>query len=401
MRILVIAPQPFFSPRGTPLSVYYRTLVMAEMGTQIDLLTYGEGQNVVIPGVTIHRIPRFRSLGNVQIGPSPLKMFLDLFLLYKTIILLCKNDYGIVHAHEEAVFFCLPLKPLFNFKLVYDMHSSLPQQLTNFQFTTFKPLINLFKYLEDKSLKLSDAIITICPDLYDYVNSVISDKHKHVLIENSIFEPVKLTHEETPFEAAETTVVDTEKFISDWKERSLPIVVYAGTLEAYQGIDTLIRSFSMVLQEIPEAKLLIVGGTTRQVKEYSILAQSQQIDSAIRFTGRVPQEAAQMYTRAAKVQVSPRSTGTNTPLKIYEQLASGIPLVATNIYSHTQAIDNRVAFLVAPHPEDMARGIINAISSESLRISKTNAARALYATQYARPIYESKLKTVIAAVASQ
>ena len=58
-RALVIAPQPFFSPRGTPLSVYYRTLVTAEQGVEIDLLTYGEGQDVEIPGVNIIRIPEF------------------------------------------------------------------------------------------------------------------------------------------------------------------------------------------------------------------------------------------------------------------------------------------------------------------------------------------------------
>ena len=55
MKALVIAPQPFFSPRGTPFSVYYRTMVTAELGVEIDFLTYGEGQDVDIPGVRIMR----------------------------------------------------------------------------------------------------------------------------------------------------------------------------------------------------------------------------------------------------------------------------------------------------------------------------------------------------------
>ena len=77
MKALVIAPQPFFSPRGTPFSVYYRTLVTAELGVEVDLLTYGEGQDVDIPGVRIIRIPRFSFLGNAKVGPSVLKLFLD------------------------------------------------------------------------------------------------------------------------------------------------------------------------------------------------------------------------------------------------------------------------------------------------------------------------------------
>ena len=68
MKALVLAPQPFFSPRGTPFSVYYRTLVTAEQKTQVDLLTYGEGQDVDIPGVRIIRIPHIPWFGPIKIG---------------------------------------------------------------------------------------------------------------------------------------------------------------------------------------------------------------------------------------------------------------------------------------------------------------------------------------------
>ena len=75
MKALVIAPQPFFTPRGTPLSVYHRTAIAAELGVEIDLLTYGQGRDVDIPGVRIIRIPDFAFLGTVKVGPSMLKIF--------------------------------------------------------------------------------------------------------------------------------------------------------------------------------------------------------------------------------------------------------------------------------------------------------------------------------------
>ena len=81
LKALVIAPQPFFSPRGTPFSVYYRTLITAELGVQVDLLTYGQGQDVDIPGVRLIRIPGFKFLGPVKVGPSGLKFFLDVVLV--------------------------------------------------------------------------------------------------------------------------------------------------------------------------------------------------------------------------------------------------------------------------------------------------------------------------------
>ena len=165
MKALVIAPQPFFSPRGTPFSVYYRTLVTTELGVQVDLLTYGEGEDVEIKGVRIIRIPRFRFLGSVKVGPSFLKAFLDMLLFLWMLALLIRNRYDYVHAHEEAVFFCLLLKPLFRFKFVYDMHSSLPEQLINFRFTTSRRLLWAVWHLQEASLRACDAVITICPDL--------------------------------------------------------------------------------------------------------------------------------------------------------------------------------------------------------------------------------------------
>ncbi|MGB3237094.1 MAG: glycosyltransferase [Geitlerinemataceae cyanobacterium] len=193
MKTLVIAPQPFFTPRGTPFSVYYRTLIAAELGCPIDLLTYGEGQDVEIPGVRLIRIPNFRFLGSVKIGPSFLKLFLDIFIAIWTVGLLMRNKYTVVHAHEEAIFLCALLKPIFKYKLIYDMHSSLPEQLTNFEFTTFKPLIQAFKSWEDRCLHVADATITICPSLYNYACEIVDDTQKVFLIENSLFDEVQIS----------------------------------------------------------------------------------------------------------------------------------------------------------------------------------------------------------------
>ena len=187
MKALVISPEPFFSPRGTPLSVYYRTLVLAELGVEVDLLTYGQGEDVDIAGVRIVRIPSFRLLGPVPVGPSFLHLFLDVFLMAWTLGLLVRYRYSFVHAHEESVFFCRLLKPLFGFKLVYDMHSSLPQQLTNFDFTRSRFLIGLFERLERSCLQSADAVITISPALADYACDRMPDAGRHYLIENSLF----------------------------------------------------------------------------------------------------------------------------------------------------------------------------------------------------------------------
>jgi glycosyltransferase involved in cell wall biosynthesis len=171
--------------------------------------------------------------------------------------------------------------------------------------------------------------------------------------------------------------------------------VYAGTLEKYQGIDILIQSFGHVAKSKPDALLLIVGGTPEQVEFFNKMAGDLQITDSVIFTGRVPQKAAKYYTAMADVLVSPRSDGTNTPLKIYEQLASGIPLVATNIYSHTQVLDNQVAFLVDPEPEGLAEGILAALNSNGEAKQRVANARELYKVKYSREVYKNKLKKLL------
>ncbi len=384
MRALVVAPHPFFTPRGTPFSVYYRTLVTAKLGVEVDLLTYGEGQDVTIPGVRIFRIPRVPFTHNVPVGPSIKKLVLDCLMVVWTVGLLLRSRYDFVHAHEEAVFFCSMLKPIFRFKLVYDMHSSLPQQLSNFQFTKARWPVRLFEWLENSALRAADAVITICPDLADTVTPKLKNPAAHFLIENSIFDDVSIS--------SPRPRIDEQTLMQSLPNRRL--VVYTGTFEAYQGIDLLIEAFAR-MQEQTTASLLLVGGTPAQVKEYRALADSRGLNGNCIFTGRVSQATARCLSQRASVLTSPRVLGTNTPLKIYEQLASGIPIVATRIHSHTQVLDDEVCFLVEPTPDAMAEGILGALTDASRAESVTNRAMALYESRYSRPVYEEKMQSLI------
>jgi len=387
MRMLVISPQPFFTPRGTPFSVYYRALVMAEQGVEIDLLTYGAGEDVDIPGVRIVRIPRVRFLEPIPVGPSGKKIVLDMLMFLWTIGLLVKHRYSVVHAHEESVFWCRFLKPLFRFRLIYDMHSSLPQQLTNFKFTKSRFLIGAFKWLEDNALRAADAVITICPDLRDYALSTGLSGDRHLLIENSIFDDVRLKKK-----AAATSGGAS---VAQTFDPRFPVILYAGTFEAYQGIDVLVRAFAVVAAKRPDARLWLVGGTEAQVRRARELVTELGLADACVLTGVVPKAQALRYTADAAILVSPRLHGTNTPLKIYEQLASGKPLVATRIWSHTQVLDEKVCYLVDPEPQSMADGLLLALADLGRTTERPQNARALYEREYARPVYEGKIRRLL------
>lgn len=406
MRALAVAPEPFFTPRGTPLSVYYRTMVMAEQGVEVDLLTYGEGEEVDLPGVHIHRIPHPQALRPVPVGPSLRKGILDVPLLLRMADLLRRNRYDFVHAHEEAVFFCLLLQPLFGFRFVYDMHSSLPQQLVNFGFTRSRILIGLFRYLEGAALRRADAVVTISPALAEHALSRMPDPRPHFLIENSLIEGVQLRGREVAVAHRRVARVGgssrgelSGRHAHGGEDagfpRGRPVVAYAGTFEEYQGLELLLEAFRHVRERVPGVVLWMVGGSPTQVERYREMAARKGVEGSCTIRGRLGRRLVQTCLQRADVLVSPRLRGTNTPLKIYEQLASGVPLVATRILSHTQVLDDEVCFLVEPTPRGLADGIVAALEAGERRDRIVRRALELYERRYSREAYERKVSALL------
>ena len=141
--------------------------------------------------------------------------------------------------------------------------------------------------------------------------------------------------------------------------------------------------------------LLLVGGTAKQVAEMRALVEKLSLTERCLFTGGVSKAEALRWTARGDILVSPRRSGTNTPLKIYEQLASGKPIVATRIWSHTQVLTDDVCFLVEPEAASMAQGLLAALRDPTRAAAVSVKARQLYDREYARPIYEAKIKQLM------
>jgi len=70
MKILMLAPEPFFQPRGTPFSEYFRIKALSDLGHRVDLITYHLGEDVKINNLKILRIPDLFYIKKIKIGPS-------------------------------------------------------------------------------------------------------------------------------------------------------------------------------------------------------------------------------------------------------------------------------------------------------------------------------------------
>jgi Glycosyl transferase 4-like domain len=128
LRILFLAPQPFFEVHGTPLAVLYLTRALAGLGHQIDLLTFAQGEPAPTEGVRYLRSLRL-PVGRVKAGPSLAKLLLDVPFMAEAVWRLAFGRYEVVHAVDEAAHLVAPFARLLHVPLVMDVDSSIPDQL--------------------------------------------------------------------------------------------------------------------------------------------------------------------------------------------------------------------------------------------------------------------------------
>jgi glycosyltransferase involved in cell wall biosynthesis len=389
VKILMIAPEPFFEPRGTPFSEFHRIRALTQLGHTVDLVTYPFGEDVSIPGLAVFRSLRPPFIREVRIGPSLAKIPLDLLLTLTAVRRALSERYDAVHSHEEGSFIGVLLAAALRVPHLYDMHSSLPQQLTNFAFSRSRGLSRLFGWMERFVIRKSRVVIVICPHLEQTVRE-IDGTVPTVLIENSPGSG------DAPV-AGSGTRIRQELGL----EPTAPVVLYTGTFEAYQGLDLLFAAAAHVTRERPDVRFVLAGGRPEQVAAARNQAAAAGAARSVVFAGQRPAAEIPAYLDAADVLVSPRSNGTNTPLKIYQYLRSGRPIVATRLLTHTQVLDDQVAFLADANPEAFGRAILDALADATRAHDVGQRARELADSKYSYEIYLKRTRQACAHLTSE
>jgi len=373
----MIAPQPFFTPRGTPFSILGRLRALSALGHQVDLFTYPLGEDVSLPGLTLHRTTRLPGLGSVPVGPSKIKVLLDLLLFWRAWAAALEGRYQLVHTHEEAAGLGALLRRFHGLPHLYDMHSSLPQQLTNFDWTRSRLLRRMARLWERWVIRQSDAVIAICPELVDQVRRIDS-KAPTILVENR---PV----EETPAAPSPDAIAALRRQLGLPPDRR--VVLYTGTIEPYQGIDLMLEGVGLLAAQREDFMALIVGGTPAQVEQGKRHAEACGADRLVRWAGSQPPERMASFLALGDILVSPRSRGTNTPLKVYSYMFAGRAILATRILSHIQVLDESCALLTEPTAAGLAGGLARLLDDEELRKQLGRAVRARFEERYSYRSY--------------
>jgi glycosyltransferase involved in cell wall biosynthesis len=373
MKILLLAPSPFFQLRGTPIAVRLLTQVLTDQGYEVHILTYHEGEEVRFPNCTITRIPAMPGIKNIKPGPSWKKIVADIVMFLKLLKLVRREHFDVIHAVEESAFMALLIKKWYKLPFVYDLDSSLSQQMAE-KYPWLRFLKTGMEFFEKRAVRGSLGAVTVCKALEELVLN---------------WDPSKLT-----VRLEDITLLpeaDGNGTPGVNQEKGQGVILYMGNLEKYQGIDLLLKGFQIASARIPEARLVIIGGSDPDIARYEKMAQELGIGGKTSFLGPKPLSEMRAHFDQAQILVSPRIRGQNTPMKIYSYLDSGKALLATDLPTHTQVLDQKIACLVPPTAEGIAEGMATLLKDGELRETLARHAKDRAQQEYCFEAYQKKL----------
>ncbi len=168
-------------------------------------------------------------------------------------------------------------------------------------------------------------------------------------------------------------IIDVARFNNSAPHRAIRRhLLVSRNLEPIYDNETAIRAFSIVHCSHPDATLTIAGSGPL-AESLAVLAETLGLAGAVIFAGRLDRDAMAQAYRAADIAINP-SLVDNMPNSVLEALASGVPVVSTNVGGVPFIVkDEQTALLVPPKsPAAMAKAILRLMDDAALSDKLTN-----------------------------
>lgn len=356
-RVLIVTPQPFYEDRGTPIAVRYVASALGALNVDVHLLAFPVGRDVGMRNVTVHRCANALHIKEVPIGFSMRKLALDAGLWRSFSQLLAAGRFDVVHAVEEAAYMAAALCPRLGQRFIYDMASAIPIELVR-NSTLKSALLRTPLEVVQRRVMHSASHIICSAGLRQYVRTQAAN--------------VPVNEWQYP---ALSAVVSPRDLISLRRKLRIregqKMLLYMGSFAGYQGLDLLLDAFAKVSRTNPEMVLVCVGATDPDQARLSAMASDHASLQNVRIVPRQPRAQMPLYTELADVLLLPRVGCQNVPLKLYEYMASGKPIVATRQSGANHLLNDQRGFLCDPTADSMADAIRRACShpAEAARVA--------------------------------
>ncbi len=231
-------------------------------------------------------------------------------------------------------------------------------------------------FILKKALRFSDKIIAVTPGIKTNLEKVYNiPEEKIVVVSNgantSLFKPLE---QET-----------CRKMLG--LNLEIPYICFVGNLAPWQGVEYLVKAAPYILSKFPECRFLIVGDGVMKDNLFK-LSRELGVEDRFIFTGVIAYDRVPLYINASDTCTAPFIFARNakiglSPLKLYEYMACGKPVVASNISGVSDVLEaSGGGIIVLPeNPEALAEGILKLLENPGLR-TKLGSKGLSYVTEH-------------------
>lgn len=320
-RVLMIAPTSFFADYGCHVRILEEARILQKMGHRVTIVTYRNGNDV--PGLDIRRTLPIPWRREYEVGSSRHKIAFDALLGLKTLELLLRERFDVIHAHlHEGALIGLVLGRLFGLPVVFDFQGSLTGEMVDHKFLSeksrlFAPLLRLETWIN----RTAQAVLTSTSNAQRLlVERFGCDPERVQTLPDSVNSDVFRPADTYP--AGELDALRQSLGIP--ADRRL--IVYLGLLAEHQGTSHLLRAMQLLVQKQQDIHLLLMGFPG--VPVYQKQANDLGIGDFVTLTGRIPYGDAPKYLALGDVAVAPKLSATEGAGKLLNYMAVGLPTVA-------------------------------------------------------------------------
>ena len=317
LRVLVIAPTPFFGDRGCHVRIYEEIRALGALGVESVVVTYPTGQDV--PDV---RTVRAWAIPGIHAGPlgfSPGRPVLDLAVLLAAHREIQRFSPHLLHAHlHEGIAIGVVLRAWHRLPLVADLQGSLTAEMVDQGVMGSRGVMaTLMGAVERWLVRRPDRTLTSSSHGVPLLTAQGVDRRSVTSLPDGVdleaFRP----------EPADPALVERLGLVG---KRT---VVFLGVLTDYQGVDLLLDIAAIMAPTNPDVHVLVLGYPNEE--RYRAEAKARGLDEVMTFPGRVPYADAAQWLGVGAVAVSPKRSVTEANGKLVNYMACGLPVVASDL----------------------------------------------------------------------
>lgn len=328
MKILIVSDTFYPHTGGVPEHMLYLWKNLRTLGHDAKVLapSFGKNypyvdENIIRMGRAI-KIPKNKSFSVVTLGvllPWSMRRFL------------ARERFDVIHIHGPIApvlpYFALKYSTAKNFVTFHSAHEE------SFGYVLWEPMLEQY-------FRKIDGMIAVSEVARDSVSKYFPGSYR--IIPNGI---------------------DTERFHPEVKpvselEKFSPKILFVGRFEPRKGLKYLFQAFPRIMQAFPKAKLVVVGRGI--LERYYRRYVEEHIKESVIFVGHASPEDLPRYYASCDIYCSPATGAESFGIVLLEAMASGKPIVASEIPGYQKVMENEKEglFFKACDAESLADSII-------------------------------------------